>query len=140
MRPLSEDITNNVKSLLSEGLSVRRVAERLRIGKTTVKKIRNKHFPQLVTSKNGCPKKLSDQDKRYCVRLITAGGAETATEVAKKLEEDVGVHVDRMTVSRALYQAGMSAAEKEEKPRLSPKNIKDRLKFAKRHKDWTVDD
>jgi hypothetical protein len=44
-----------------------------------------------------------------------------------------------MTVSRALYQAGMSAAEKEEKPRRLPKNIKDCLEFAKQHKDWTVD-
>jgi hypothetical protein len=53
---------------------------------------------------------------------------------------EVGVHIDRMTVSSALYQAGMSAAEKEEKPRLSPMNIKDRLEFAKQHENWTVDD
>jgi len=36
--------------------------------------------------------------------------------------------------------AGLHAAEKEKRPRLSKKNIKERLEFAKRYKDYTIDD
>jgi hypothetical protein len=48
--------------------------------------------------------------------------------------------VSDRTVRRALQEAGLGAQEKMEKPRLSPKNIKARLEFAKRHQCWTIDD
>src|SRR5262249_41918510 len=122
------------------GLSVREIAENTGASKSTVQNIRKRHLPDIETSKGGRPKKLSRQDSHYCSRLITSGGAQTATDVAKLLRDCAGMHVSRQTVARALNSQGMNAAEKEEKPRLSPKNIRDRLKFAKSHKDWTVGD
>jgi DDE superfamily endonuclease/Transposase len=65
---------------------------------------------------------------------------ETASAAAKTLQEDVGVRVSGKTVARVLKESGMSAAEKVVKPMLTSKNVLTRLDFAKRHKDWTVDD
>jgi len=140
MRTISEDVHNNIRALLAEGLSVRQIADRVNVGVTTVHRVRQKCPPVLPKRKAGRPNKLSDQNKRYCVRTITSARAETATDVAKRLDEDIEVSVSRMTVARALRKAGMGSFEKESKPRLSAKNIKARLQFAKNQKDWTVDE
>jgi len=140
MRPLPEDKIHNIEAMLSPQLGVRKIAAQTGISKTSVNKIRKTHRPDMPSSKGGRPKKLTAQDKRLCVRSITSGTAETATDVAKLLQNDLEIRVSRQTVSRALEEAGMSSAEKQKKPKLSPKNIKARLSFAKTHKDWTIDD
>jgi transposase len=88
----------------------------------------------------GRPKRLPEQDKRACVPSITRENGETATGVAKQIKKDIGIHISRYTVARALKQSGMHSAEKQEKPRLSAKNVKVRLEFALAHRDWTVKD
>ena len=45
-----------------------------------------------------------------------------------------------MTVSRALQKNGLKSNEKQVKPKLSFKNIKEHLSFANIYKDWTVED
>ena len=65
---------------------------------------------------------------------------ETATAIVKKHHDELKVKMSERTVRRALQEAGIKPAEKEKKPRLSAKNIKMRLEFARRHKDWTIED
>jgi hypothetical protein len=43
-------------------------------------------------------------------------------------------------VRNALREAGLGLAKKVSKPALSAKHVKERLEFAKMHKDWTVRD
>jgi len=140
MRPLSTDTHDSILSLLRQGYSVREVAGQCHVSKSTVHRLRAKHLPDLASSPRGRPTKLSVQDKRFCVRAVTSGRLETGAEVAKKLENNLGIKVCDRTVRNALREAGLEAVEKEAKPRLSPKNIKARLEFAKRHRHWTVDD
>jgi len=140
MKTISEAKKKDIESLLRQGLSIRAVARRLCISTLPVHRVRQTCAIDLPRAKNGRPKKLSDQDRRACVRAITSGGSTTATGVVKKLQKEANVSVSRQTVARVLNQSGMFSAEKEEKPRLSAKNIKERLDFARAHKDWTVDD
>jgi len=140
MRPLSTDTRDNIISLLHQRYSVRKVADQCRVSKSVVQKLRTELLPDLVLSPGGRPAKLSTQDKRFCVRAITSGRLETGIAVAKKLEDDLNIKVCSRTVRNAFHEAGLGAVEKEAKPRLSPKNVKARLEFAKRHKHWTVDD
>ena len=74
--------------------------------------------------KRGRPKVVTAQNKRHCLRLITSGGVETAVEVARKLQEDVGASMNVVTVSRVLKEFGVSAADNVKKPMLTAKNIK----------------
>jgi hypothetical protein len=48
--------------------------------------------------------------------------------------------VSRKTVARELNKAGMKAGTKKKKPAISEKNRKERLAFAKSHKNWSVED
>lgn len=45
-----------------------------------------------------------------------------------------------MDSTRALKKIGLASAVKQEKPALSEKNVKARLKFCKEHKNWSVED
>jgi transposase len=139
MRPISNTTKQNIEALPHEGLSVRDIAEKLRISTFPVNKVRQTCLACLPRAKAGRPKRLSEQDKRACVRSITRGNAETATGVAKQIEKDMGIRVSRYTVATAMKQSGMHSAEKQEKPRLSAKNVKARLEFALAHRDWTVE-
>jgi transposase len=140
MRSLPVDTKDSICSLLQQGLSVRQVASRCHVSKSTVSGYRKEHLPNLDLPSAGRPSKLSYQDKRFCVRAITSGKLETAVAVKKKLVDEFNIKVSDRTVRRALQEAGLWASEKVEKPKLSKKNIKARLEFARRHKDWTIDD
>jgi len=110
------------------------------ISSTTIKRWRKQHPPLLSTSKKGRPSKLSPQDVRHCIRKLTSGETNSAANAAKMLDRDVAVKVHRTTVSRALHAAGLGSGEKVDKPHLQEKNIRGRLLFAKKYKDWTMDD
>jgi hypothetical protein len=97
-------------------------------------------FPGRIVEKKGRPPKLTDRDRLYCVRQITVGGKESAVDVARSLEGELGVSVHAQTVQNALHDKGMGAFVKPEKPNLSLENVKARLEWANVHKDWTIDD
>jgi transposase len=140
MHQIPIETRDNILSLLSQGQSVRTVANRCKVSKSTVQKYRLQQHSIVKSLPGGRPAKLSDQDKRFCVRAITSGGLETGKEVAKRLECDIGVKVSSLTVRRALHKAGLGAVEKQAKPKLSPENIRACLEFARRHQYWTVED
>jgi hypothetical protein len=56
------------------------------------------------------------------------------------MESHLDIRISDRTVRRVLKDAGLGAVEKQKKPKLWAKNIKARLDFARRHKDWTVED
>jgi transposase len=140
MRRISDDTRSNIVTLLQQGLSTLQVAERCGVSKSTIQNIRERHFPTIIQLRDGRISKLSSQNKRFCVRAITSEKLETATAVVKKLRNDLNVEASERTVRRCLQEADLAVMEKEKRPKLSTKNIKARLEFAKRHKDWTAAD
>ena len=64
----------------------------------------------------------------------------TAVEATKNVQEAFGMQVCVETVRRALRRGGLQSQVKQKKPRLSIKNVKARLDFARAHLDWTIDD
>jgi transposase len=68
MRPISEDTRQNIIGDLQAGYSIRQVAYRTNVGRTTVNKVAAEHLPNRKKPKGGKPLKLKEADKRYCVR------------------------------------------------------------------------
>ncbi|KAK4517142.1 uncharacterized protein ATC70_000472 [Mucor velutinosus] len=126
--------------MLRSGVSIRKIAEKLSLGKSTIGRARMEHCPGLETSKGGRTRVLSEADKRYCVRKVTKERVLSVVKVTKILKKDFQMKVHPETVRRALRTAGLGAFEKEKKPLLSDANDKKRLAWCKQHKDWTVDD
>lgn len=140
MRPISEDTRQNIIGDLQAGYSIRQVAYRTNVGRTTVNKVAAEHLPNRKKPKGGKPLKLKEADKRYCVRQITRGGQGNAISVQKQLSFDFGLSVSPQTVRRALKAEGLGSMEKETKPNLNAKNIRERLAWAKKYEDYTIAD
>jgi transposase len=140
MRPLSTDIKDSILSLLSQGKSDRYIEKQVQISRTSVRNTRQRYPSNYPRPLDGRPPELSVQDKRVCVRSITSGKQKSAPAVRKYLKDHLDIQIGDNTVRRALKEAGLRAMEKQKKPKLSPKNIKAQLEFAKSHRDWTTED
>ena len=80
VRPLSQGKQQNVLSLLQKGCSVREIAKSLHVGKSSVQRLRRKHFPEAKLSIGGRPCKLTSAMERSCVASVTRGKVSTARE------------------------------------------------------------
>ncbi|CDQ87550.1 unnamed protein product [Oncorhynchus mykiss] len=63
----------------------------------------------------------------------------TSTELAQEWQQ-AGVSASACTVRRRLLEDGLVSRRAAKKPLLSRKNIRDRLIFCKRYRDWTAED
>lgn len=140
MKTISQAKRNDIIAKISRKESSRKIAKDTGVSRTFVDNLRNKVFPQMEKSKGGRPAKLSDAAKRFCVRQITSGGIDNAVQVASSLEPVIKSMVSPQTVRRALKEFGLEAVEKQKKPAIDERTRRARLQFAKKYKDYTVDD
>ncbi|HVI21742.1 MAG TPA: IS630 family transposase, partial [Bacillus sp. (in: firmicutes)] len=140
MKHISKEISNNIISLLDNGLSLRQIATQLGVSHTTVMRERMKARPNIQKRQGGRPTKLTITDKRQIIRTITSGKVDTAVQLVQELRTTTTTHVGADTIRRSLKQAGMKAITKKKKPRLLPRHIRQRLDFALCHQHWTVED
>jgi len=126
--------------MLDAGTSAASISRSLHIHSTTVDRIRSSMRPSLVKPKGGRPSKISKSNKRFIRRLVLSGKAETAPQVATQLKTASNVTVSLDTIRRALKDVGLKAVTKKKKPLLLERHKKARLEFAKRYRNWTVDD
>jgi transposase len=140
MKPISGDKVRDIVALLMKAKSTRVVAKSLGFSQSTVNRVRKKHCSDLELPKRGVPKILSTSERRRAVCLVTVGGLETAVHAAKVLREGREVGFCDNTLRSALRDVGLSACEKIPKPCLSKKNVRERLRFARIHEEWTVED
>jgi transposase len=140
MRHISEQVHNRIISLLDAGLSSRKIATQVGVGRRTVDRVRAATRLDIQKNRAGRPAKLNAADKRQLVRTLTSGKADTAAQLTRELRDTTGMELSTDTVCRALKQAGMKAALRKKKPRLLQTHKRQRKDFAVRYQNWTVDD
>jgi hypothetical protein len=101
-------------------------------------RIRKKHFENIVMLRGCRPQALITWEKKYAVRLVIVDGLDSTLEATREPKSATGIDVCIETVRNALKEAYLGLAEKVSKLALSVKNVKERLEFAKMHKDWTI--
>ncbi|KAL1914156.1 uncharacterized protein VTP21DRAFT_10809 [Calcarisporiella thermophila] len=67
------------------------------------------------------------------------GQCSNAADAKNHLKDEYQIEVSTDTVRRTLQRYGLSARVKKRKPLLSKKHRKQRMEFAKKHLDWTVE-
>ena len=141
MKHISQQQLDNILSLLDQGISsIREIASLTGVHYSTVSRVRSQYRGNLEKGSGGHPPKLSDTAKRHAMQLIGSGQADTAIDVAKKLQNTLEQPVSVETIRRGLKEGGLKSVTKKKAPYLSAKHKKARLDFALAHKDWTVDD
>lgn len=140
MNELSASTRDNIISLLQGGMSTRHVAKRVAVSHMTVSRMRKQCIADNSMPTRGRPRSLSSRNKKWLVRQVTSGKADTAAQLRKELANVADVHISVSTVRRALKESGMKAVVKKKRPKLQPRHVRDRYNFALRHQHWTSED
>ena len=139
MRTLSVYKLNMFISTLNSGQTTHQISSTTSVSIGTISKNCSKYYSDLPKCSGGCPVKLSPANIHHAVKLITSEKAETVVQVSKALQTITNQLVTLKTVCRHLKRIGIKAVVKNKKPHLLQKHRIERMEFANRHKDWTLD-
>lgn len=128
--------------LCEEGLTQRSIANRLGVNQSTIQRClrRHKETGLFTNRRNACGRKrLTSKRTDHLIRRIavanpTCSSSFIATQLPK--EDQLSARTIR---HRLQHDFKLKAYRPAGKPKLSPKNIRDRLAFCRRYKNWTVD-
>ena len=140
MKSIDKEVQEKTLKLLDEGLSAEKIARQLKISSRTVRRIRKTKRPAIQKSKGGRPAKLCETTKGHIKRKIMSGQPDNAVQVANQLRNESIVDISAKSVRRTLKELGMKAVIKQKKPPLLPRHRRERMEFAQRYKEWTIDD
>lgn len=136
MKKLSRTVEDVIINMTKDGSSSRKIAKELNISQSAVIRVLKRRNVAPQGRVGGRRKLLTDGDARLMMRKMRADTFLTPKEASLLINKNVS----RWTARRALHNIGYISAVKKPKPALSNKNVAARLKFARQHKDWTVED
>ena len=143
MKAISLSQRERIYTLLQEGYPSRTVAARKKVSHVSIlriKKIKEKTGSFNVAPRSDRPKILTERHDRNIARFIKSGECSNAIQIQKKLISDENIIVSSNTVRRSLQRQGFVARVKKRKPLLLKRHRIARKKFAKKYRNWTVED
>lgn len=90
--------------------------------------------------KSGRKRKTTARQDRYLERFALRNRFQTPKQLAAELSVEQGVSVCDRTVRRRLAEVNLKSRKARRKPYLSQQQMKNRLLWARKYKDWTVED
>lgn len=142
-KQISIDLKKRVVELTSSGKSIREVANLLKLPKSTVHRISKKGSNNEDLARkpgSGRRRKTTLTTDRLIHRKSVNNPFLTAEDISIDLNENYGIQIGRMTVSRRLASFGLNGRVAVKKPLISAKNRAKRIAFARKHLNWTVED
>jgi transposase len=141
MRSLPPAKVNDATQLLRNGVSFRKVAARLGISISSAARIRKGDEANIPPSHIGRPRAIYKRRRSALARHFDSGDLKTYKDGQRFVQLTVGKQIHINTVRRILLQEGVRTYSQEsKKPNLTADQIARRLRFAKDHIHWTVDD
>lgn len=142
-RHLTNDECVRASTLLDEGRSMRYVANLLGVNHSTVGRIiRRFRETGSHARKRGQGRKrvTSPRDERFLRVQVLRNRKCTSRELSNELEAARNVRISALTVRRRLKEAGLASRKPAIAPLLTAAHRVQRLRFARNHANWTVDD
>lgn len=140
MKPISKEATSLIENLLRKGYSHHEVARRVHCSTSTIsitcKKIKN----LLKKRPPGRKCLLSQSLKSKIIRHIRTDACDNAVEINKQLRKNNQLNVCNETICNVSRENGLKDRSKVKKPLLLKFHKKLRLSFAKKHKNFTIED
>lgn len=130
-------------TLNKEGYSIRQIAKKVRV---SCKGVHYTLTRKRATGENrdrkrsGRPKSTTKQEDQFIKVLSKRDRRLTAPQIAATLNNTRKKPVSITTVKRRLLSAGLRGCVAAKKPRLTITHKKNRLEWAKAHKNWTEED
>ena len=140
MRPISAAKCSSVLSLLQQGYSYHQIHDKTGVGLGTINRIGKEVDANKENNPGGHPSKLSAHDKQSIVQQINSEKLDNAVQAANFINSTLSDPVHPQTIRNALKEAGFYSATKKKVPMLKLIHCQKRLKFARYHENWTVED
>lgn len=140
MRPLSAAKRNHIITLLKSGTSGHDIHHATGASIGAISKIRSEYCSELPKSSGGRPRKLTPADINYARRIIRMRKADNTVQVTKALKNVTNQSISSQTVRRNLKEIGLRAVVKKKRPRLNKRHRRERLDWAERCKNYTLED
>ena len=118
--------------------SLQDITNIINIPKSTIRSIKTRGTG-ISKPRSGRPKKLSPRHIRQIIRYICTNKS-TRRVTLTQLKRIFQLNIHENTIRNALQHAGYHHRVARRRPYLNKRDRKRRLKFAKEHKDWTVED
>jgi transposase len=137
---LSEGIRGQIVLLHSQGESERNIAKTIKCSRGAVQLTLKRHKTTgcfKSKRRTGRKKKTTAREDRILSRMSLKNRRRTSHLLSHDLEGATGTKISARTTRRRLTECGIKACKPRKKPWVSEKNMKKRLEWAKRHKDWT---
>lgn len=136
---LSSEFKNSIKSLLLRRVpysSIRKMYPT--VSKNTLTRLRKLYLGDGHTTKGGRPSKITSPTKSYIARQLRTGVLDGPRGVRELLSSE-NVEMSLSGIRKSLRQMGFKAKRKVKTNFISNKNMRRRLAWAKKHKNYTVD-
>ena len=140
MKSISISQKQNIISLASLDLSIRKIASQTGLGKSTVSQVLQEIQSDRPRLYGSYPSKLSSTNKRAIVQQILTDKAKNAVQATHFINSIVNSPVSSQTVRNTLKEASLKAMVKKKKLLLSTGHKKKRLAFVLKYQHWTVED
>jgi len=135
----SSNMRSRVLALIEGGRhTIREITTITGVPKSTVHDIKTRAVAT-TKPKLGRPKKLSTYDKRRIGRYITKS-RENRRESPESIIKALHLNVCPNTLMSAIRELGYTRSVARRRPLLKELDFKRRLKFARKYKNWTVED
>jgi transposase len=140
MRSLPPAVRDRIITLLNSNTSGHDIHRLTGASLGFISKIRSEYCPDLPKSSGGRPRKLTAADLNYARRMIRMRKADNAAQVTKALRNVINQPISSQTVRRNLREIGLRAVVKRKRPLLTQRHRRERLQWAERCRDLTLED
>lgn len=139
-KDISTEKVAQIVILRQEGLTQQAISARLGINQSIVSRQLSRHATTGTYSakkRTGRPRLTSAQTDRMIHRMAVSNPRISSSAIASVLPE----RISSVTVRRRLVKDfNLKSFRPAAKPKLSPKNVRDRLAFCRRYSHWTPED
>lgn len=136
---IPSDTLNSVKSLIAQGLSTSDIVQRTGVSKWTINRLKNQSNPSYKRPHGGRSSPISNTTKVVLRYKVRCGSLRSSRDVRQWLL-GLGYFIGDRQVRNLMRQLNLFSSIKKKRPFYKRNHPKDRLKWAKEHRDWTVDD
>jgi transposase len=140
MRSITPAQRNRIIVLLDAGNSGHTISHQTGVSISTISRLRSELRSELPKSSGGRPSKLTSANIAYAKRIIRMRKADNAVQVTKALQDVTNQSISSQTVRRNLKSAGLTPVVKRKRPYLKKAHRRERVHFAERHRNDTVED
>ena len=112
MRCLSSAIVAQIITLLDSGLLYKEISHHLHVSYGSITNVRSEHRPDLPKSLGGHPRKLNQATIHHAIRLITSEEVDTASAVARILQNRTQNTFCDQTLRRELWSLRLKSGAK----------------------------